>query len=90
MIRFMPIIKSAKKKLKQDKYRTAVNKVYRSKLRLALKQAKLIKTKKAVNEAYRAIDRAAKKNIIHKNKAARLKSRLIKLVKSKSKKKSSK
>jgi len=90
MIRFMPIIKSAKKKLKQDKYKTGVNKIYSSKFRLALKQAKLTKTKKAATEAYRAIDKAAKRGVIHKNKAARLKSRLTKLIKNKTKAKSSK
>lgn len=83
MIRAMPVIKSAKKKLRQDKRRTAVNKRYRDELRSALKKARERKTKKAIQEAYRALDRAAKKHVIHKNKAARLKSRLVKLVKSK-------
>lgn len=77
----MPIIKSAKKKLRQDRRRTLVNKRYRQNLKVALKQAREKKTKKAVKEAYRALDRAAKRRIIHKNKAARLKSRLMKLIK---------
>jgi len=75
----MPILKSAIKKLKQDKKRTRVNKVYRD-LRLAVKQARKEKTAKAVKLAYSALDKAAQQKVIHKNKAARLKSRLMKLL----------
>ncbi|MCG2692125.1 30S ribosomal protein S20 [Microgenomates group bacterium] len=75
----MPMLKSAIKKLKQDKKRTKVNKVYRENLRQAVKQARKEKTAKAVKLAYSALDKAAKQKVIHKNKAARLKSRLMKL-----------
>jgi len=73
------MLKSAIKKLKQDKKRTKVNKVYRENLRQAVKQARKEKTAKAVKLAYSALDKAAKQKVIHKNKAARLKSRLMKL-----------
>ena len=76
----MPILKSAIKKLKQDKKRTRVNKVYRESLRLAVKQTRKEKTAKAVKLAYSALDKAAQQKVIHKNKAARLKSRLMKLL----------
>lgn len=76
----MPILKSAIKKLKQDKKRTMVNKVYRENLRRAVKEARKEKSAKAVRLAYSALDKAAKKKVIHKNKAARLKSRLMKLL----------
>jgi len=76
----MPILKSAIKKLKQDKKRTRVNKVYRENLRLAVKQARKEKSAKAVKLAYSALDKAAQQKVIHKNKAARLKSRLMKLL----------
>ena len=76
----MPILKSAIKKLKQDKKRTRVNKVYRESLRLAVKQARKEKSAKAVKLAYSALDKAAQQKVIHKNKAARLKSRLMKLL----------
>ncbi|MDZ7587448.1 MAG: 30S ribosomal protein S20 [Patescibacteria group bacterium] len=76
----MPILKSAIKKLRQDKKRTAVNKVYRENMRQAVKQARKEKTVKSVKFAYAALDKAAKQKIIHKNKAARLKSRLMKLI----------
>lgn len=83
MIAAMPIIKSAKKKLKVDKRRTKTNRVYRNKLKEALKEAREKKTKKSLKLAYTALDQAAKKKVIHKNKAARTKSRLVKLFKSK-------
>lgn len=75
----MPIIKSAIKKAKQDKKRTALNRAFSNKLKEALK-----KTKKGDFDArlvYSVIDKAAKKGIIHKNKAARLKSGVSKRLK---------
>ena len=84
----MPILKSAIKKLKQDKKRTKVNKPYREKYRLAVKAVRAnpsLKTLKAVGKAA-ALDKAAKKKVIHKNKASRLKSRLTRLLKKQKKK----
>lgn len=75
----MPIIKSAIKKVKQDKKRAALNSALSRKLKEALK-----KTKKGsfnISEVFSVIDRAAKKGVIHKNKAARLKSQVSKRVK---------
>ena len=46
-------------------------------VKLALKKL----TAKTLAEAYRMVDRAAKRNIVHKNTAARLKSRLAKKLK---------
>lgn len=86
MIRAMPILKSAIKKLRQDKKKTVVNDRYRSWLKKALKEAAEKLTKKTISEAYTAIDRAAKRKIIHPNKASRLKSNLIKAAKRKVKK----
>lgn len=74
----MPIIKSAKKKLRQDKKRRVVNlktiDKFKSALSLARKKPVLANIKAAVS----LIDQAVKKKIIHQNKAARLKSRLAK------------
>jgi len=81
MIQIMPLIKSAIKKLKQDKKRTVTNKPYRVKMRLAVKTMRLTKTKNALKGAFQALDKAVKKHIIHKNRATRIKSRLNKLVK---------
>lgn len=70
----MPIIKSAQKKLRQDKKRTKRNVTVRNHYKDLLKKAKKSKNKKDVRNAYAAIDKAAKRHVIHKNKAARLKS----------------
>ena len=69
----MPIIKSAKKKLKQDKKRSLKNRrttqAYKSAIKIALSKP----SKKTVSIAYSAIDKSAKVKLIHKNKADRLK-----------------
>ncbi len=77
----MPILKSAIKKLKADKRREKENLKVRQAYKSALKQARAKKTKAAVTKAFRALDRAAKKKVIHKNKASRLKSRLARFLK---------
>ena len=79
----MPVIKSAKKKLRQDKKRTAQNKKIKDTLKEVVKKAKKTPSEKAIREAVKTVDKAAKKNIIHKNKAARIKSALSKLLKKK-------
>ncbi len=80
----MPVIKSAKKKLRQDKKRTAQNKKVKDTLKDVIKKAKKSPSEKTVKEAVKIIDKAAKQNIIHKNKAARIKSALSKLLTKKS------
>jgi small subunit ribosomal protein S20 len=77
----MPITASAKKALRQDRRRAIINKRIKRKIKETLKKARQKPTKKTLAEAASALDRAAKKKIIHKNKAARLKSRLAKLLK---------
>lgn len=74
----MPVIKSAKKKLRQDKKRTLANKKIRELLKKTVKLAVSKLDEKSVREAFSVIDKAVKKNIIHKNKAAHLKSQLAK------------
>lgn len=80
----MPVIKSAKKKLSQDKKRTIRNAKQETALKDAIKEAKKNPTAKTVQEATSLTDKAAKKFIIHKNKAARIKSGLSKLLSGKS------
>jgi small subunit ribosomal protein S20 len=77
----MPVIKSAKKKLRQDKKREEVNDALRSTLKKVLKEAQKSKTAEKVKKAAILVDKAVKKGLIHKNKAARIKSRLSKLAK---------
>lgn len=78
----MPNIRSAKKKLRQDKKRTSRNTVYSKSVEKIVKSLhKATKGKKveALRKAYSVLDKAVKKKIIHKNKASRLKSRISKL-----------
>ena len=73
----MPNIKSAKKKLKQDAKRTKRNDGYRTKVKQSVKKmSKMKSTIENIKKAFSIIDKAAKKGAIHKNKAARLKSRI--------------
>ena len=74
----MPVIKSAKKKLRQDKKRTLANKKIRELLKKTVKLAVNKLDEKSMREAVSVIDKAVKKNIIHRNKAAHLKSQLAK------------
>ena len=86
----MAITKSAKKAIKTEKTKKAQNDITRAKVKDALKGARLAingeaKEKEVLEKlakAYRELDIAAKKNVIHKNKASRLKSRLAKSIKS--------
>ena len=80
----MPLTKSAKKALRVSVANKLNNDLTKAKIKSAVKGVKLgiIQKKENVGEllskAYRELDIAAKKNVIHKNKASRLKSRLTK------------
>lgn len=76
----MPILKHAKKKLKQDKKRTIKNKKIKETYKSLVKKAKAGKSSDSLSKAFSAVDKAAKQNIISKNKAAHLKSALNKQV----------
>lgn len=77
----MPVLKSAKKSLKVAKRRKTENDGLKSKIRQAQKAVYTNPSLKTISEAFSAIDRAVKKHFIHKNRAARLKSQLSKLLK---------
>ncbi|MGN0688578.1 MAG: 30S ribosomal protein S20 [Oscillospiraceae bacterium] len=75
----MPNIKSAKKRVLIAKERTEANKAARTKLRTIMKKARAEGADAAaVKTAIVSVDKAAGKGLIHKNKAARLKSQLSK------------
>ncbi len=75
----MPNIKSAKKRVLVAKLRTDANKAARTRLRTVLKKARAEGADAdAVKAAVVSVDKAAGKGLIHKNKAARLKSQLAK------------
>ncbi len=76
----MPRTKSAKKAMRQTRSRLERNRAQRSKLRSALKKVRSAGAGKegqaAFLEASSLLDRAGRKNLIHRNTAARQKSRL--------------
>ena len=79
----MPVIKSAKKRMRQNIKRRKRNFPLRSELKTVVKKMlQYIKDGKAEDaakympRAFSIIDTACKKNIIHKNNAARKKSRI--------------
>lgn len=75
----MPNIASAKKNMRKSRAATVRNRAQRSALRTALKHARA--TGASPEEKVAAVsllDRAARKGLIHKNAAARHKSRLAK------------
>ncbi len=83
----MPNIKSAKKRVKVINTKTARNKAIKSELKTVLKKAQAAvangdaNAKETVTYAIKKVDQAAAKGIMHKNKAARKKSQLAKLIK---------
>lgn len=70
----MPNLASAKKRLRQNTAKQLRNQVAKTRIRTEIKKA----LSGDENVAVSVIDRAASKGIIHKNKAARQKSRLAK------------
>src|SRR5258708_159614 len=75
----MPILKNAKKKLRQERKRELHNQSLTTAFKNLLKKAKKAKTAESVSKGVSAVDKGAKKNLIHKNKAAHIKSDLSKL-----------
>jgi small subunit ribosomal protein S20 len=84
----MPNTKSAKKRLRQTEVRRERNKSVKSALRSQLRKIReaveagdVGKAESELQVATKRLDRAGQKNVIHKNKAARTKSRLQKMIK---------
>ena len=75
----MPVTKTAKRALRSSKKKQINNKRTTTALEIAMRKAKKKPTKKAISEVYSLADKTAKKGIIHKNKAARIKSRFSSL-----------
>lgn len=72
----MPITKSAIKKLRSDKKKALVNKAIKTKTKKAIDALKKKSTPENMSAAFSMIDRAAKRGVIKKGKANRIKSRL--------------
>jgi small subunit ribosomal protein S20 len=77
----MPILASSKKALRKDLRRRQVNLRIKNKLKAATDSLAKTASNVNLNQAYQIIDRAAKKNVMHPNKANRLKSRMAKSLK---------
>lgn len=80
----MPIIKSAKKRARQTEKRHALNLTFKRNLHSTIKQFEAAiaskdraKARKLLPQLQSAIDIAVKKNLMHKNKAARQKSLFV-------------
>jgi len=73
----MPNTKSAQKAYRQSLRRRARNIQKKTAIKSALKKMSSVKE---LPLAYKAIDKAVKTGVIHRNKAARVKSQLSKLV----------
>lgn len=84
----MPNTKSAKKALRQSAKRRVANlkatREYKNtvkEFRRLVKESKFDEAKKQLAKVYKKLDKAAKKGIIKKNKASRLKSSVQKSIK---------
>lgn len=82
----MPVKKAAKKAYSRSVKQRATNAQYKLTLKKSIKDLTKASAAKAENtdellvKAYSAIDKAKKQNILHKNTAARRKSKLAKMV----------
>jgi len=81
----MPIIKSAKKALRQNIKRRKINLAWKNKIKDSRKKIvnllsknKIQEAKKLLPDFYKVVDKAAKRGTIKKNKASRLKSQISK------------
>ncbi len=77
----MPIIKSAKKRVRVSRKATVRNVKTKRTLKTALKSFQSSLTGTSHSEAQSALDKAGKKGVMHKNKVARKKRQLAKTAK---------
>ena len=84
----MPIKKSAKKYVRVTERKTEKNRKIKGAFRSAIKSTKeaiakidIAKAQESLKKSIKALDKAVEKNVMHKNTAARKKSRLNKIVK---------
>jgi small subunit ribosomal protein S20 len=84
----MPIKKAAKKYMRVTERKTAKNRIIKGNFRSAIKMTKESlaknepeKAQEYLKKSIKALDKATQKKVLHKNTAARMKSRLNKSVK---------
>ncbi len=79
----MPLTKTAKKELRKSKKKAAVNFVFKNNMKIAINvflkkiQKWVAVDQKDLQDVQKKIDKAYKKNIIHRNNAARKKSLIM-------------
>jgi len=83
----MPNIKSAKKRMRQNRVRRLRNRAARTKMRTEIKELRKMVSEKKLDQAqlqlkrvYSVIDRTAQKGMMHPNTGSRYKSRLSRLL----------
>jgi len=76
----MPVTTTAKRALRGSKKKESINKIILGKLEVAVRIARKARSAEKILKAVSLADRAAKKKVIHKKKAGRIKSRLSKLL----------
>ena len=75
----MANIKSKKKRILTNKKAKDANKSLKSKVKTGIKKANESKKKEDISNAIKLIDKAQSSGVYHKNKAARMKSKIDKL-----------
>ncbi|MGD9129332.1 MAG: 30S ribosomal protein S20 [Candidatus Woesebacteria bacterium] len=76
----MPILTNAKKALRVSQRKAVYNQKVKSEAKTMLDKMKAKPSTELLAKVYSSIDKAVKKNIFHKNKAARLKSQMSQLL----------
>lgn len=76
----MPLLKHAKKALRASERKTEFNQQVRSRLKTEVSRMKSTPQVDQLTRVFSAIDKAVKRHLVHRNKAARLKSQMSKLV----------
>jgi small subunit ribosomal protein S20 len=76
--------KSAEKRIRQERRRRTHNRAQRSRLKTAIKKVMTAQDAETANAAFKEtaalLDRFATRNLVHRNKAARKKSQLARLI----------
>ncbi len=76
----MPTHKSAEKRLRQSQAANIRNRAIKSQIKTSIKKVETSFDEKELKKTTSLLDKAARKRVIHKNVASRVKSRLTKLV----------
>lgn len=86
-VKAVPIIESAKKRVKTNEKKKEVNRYWKNKLKdtikeyeTAVEEGNIKKAEELLPETYKIIDKAASHNIIHKNNANRKKSKMKRML----------